>query len=79
MPAAGTTRASKHLPCYSGHVPKTMWGRVGEHGLGTTTHDFFHATTNLSMTFHRCGDHVYLYYVLSMTFHRRLPFICLCR
>jgi hypothetical protein len=27
---AGTTRASKHLPGYSGHVPKTMWGRTGE-------------------------------------------------
>lgn len=49
----GTSRQSKHVPGYLGHIPSTHHGKVADHGLGATKRDTFHAKTNLSDTYVR--------------------------
>jgi hypothetical protein len=45
--AVGTTRVSKHVPFYTGHVPQLQHGAAGEQGLGASPRNSFHRSTNL--------------------------------
>ena len=43
----GTTRASAHVPYYTGHVPECAHGAAAEQGLGASPRNTFHRSTNL--------------------------------
>jgi hypothetical protein len=45
--AVGTTRVSKHVPFFTGHVPQYEHGPAGEQGLGASPRNSFHRSTNL--------------------------------
>ena len=44
---AGTTRVSKHVPYYTGHLPQCEHGAAGEQGKGASPRNSFHGSTNL--------------------------------
>jgi len=47
----GTTRTSRHLPGFMGHVPASTFGPAAEQGLGHGDRDSFLGHTNLNQTF----------------------------
>lgn len=49
----GTSRQSKHVPGYQGHIPSYTYSVAAEQGLGSTTRDTFHSKTLLASTFTR--------------------------
>ena len=50
---AGTTRTSRHVPGFMGHVPASTFGPAAEQGLGHGQRDTFLGHTNLNQNFSR--------------------------
>lgn len=50
---AGTTRTSRQVPGFMGHVPASTFGPAAEQGLGHHQRDSFLGHTNLNQTFSR--------------------------
>jgi hypothetical protein len=51
--AEGTTRVAKHVPGFTGHIPRAKIGAAVEQGLGATQRDTFNSKTNLAVTYTR--------------------------
>jgi hypothetical protein len=74
---AGTTRLSRHLPGFMGHVPASTFGPAAEQGLGHASRDSFLGHTNLNQNYsrHVPGTSVYMpTSAINQTLLPNLPF-----